>query len=197
MALDALVGRSASQRTDARQSRDALVAAVGEIVGRTGVVPARLSEVAAVAGVSTATAYRHFASAAEVVSAHLLQLPEFAVSQFSRQRPAADPVDRLHQWNTAWVGACRAFGPTSVFLRSPAGFLARREVGDGPVTFVCNVVEPLLAAVDPVDPLSLLLVWNAISDPREVLDMERSLGWGSRRIARFLTDTTVAASSRH
>jgi AcrR family transcriptional regulator len=189
-----MVGRSASLRTDARQSREALVAAVGEIVARTGVVPTRLSEVAVAAGVSTATAYRHFASAAEVVNAHLLQLPELAVTQFVRQRPAADPVDRLHQWNAAWVGACRAFGPTSVFLRSPAGFLARRAVTDGPVSFVCGVVEPLLADLDPADPLALLLVWNAISDPREVLDMNQTLRWGPRRIARFITDTTVAAS---
>ena len=36
-------------------------------------------------------------------------------------------------------------------------------------------------------------VWNAVSDPREVLDLRGTARWRSEAIARFITDTTVDA----
>ena len=37
-----------------------------------------------------------------------------------------------------------------------------------------------------------LVVWNAVSDPREVLDLQHTMKWSQERVARFITDRTLA-----
>jgi AcrR family transcriptional regulator len=165
--------------------------AVGQWVAEHGDAPDRLADLAAWAGISVATAYRHFASIDDVVRAYVLRLPENAAERFTRaDRVDLPSADRLHRWNRAWVRACLQFGTVAVHLRSPDGFLRRRADGEPAVTFVCQQVEPLLAALQ-ADVVMLLVVWNAVSDPREVLDLHQTLGWSDERIARFITETTL------
>ncbi len=195
MRLDQLAGRSSPTRRDSRDTRQRLIESVGSYVTATGSEPARLADVAAHAGVSVATAYRHFQSVDDVVQAHVLQLPEHAVRHFRRaDRSGASSAERLHRWNRAWVQACLQLGPSAVHLRSTDGFLARRANADPVVTFVCDQVEPLLLALGD-EHLSRLVIWNAVSDPREVLDLRGTLGWSREAIAALITNATIGVGA--
>jgi hypothetical protein len=76
--------------------------------------------------------------------------------------------------------------------RSPEGFLARRATGEAVIGAVCRHVEPLVRdALDelgmPEDSLEVaLFLWNAIYDPREILDLRRTLRWTRARIEQGL-----------
>lgn len=194
MALDDCGGRSLPRRSDSRDSRTRLIDAIGAYADLHGQRPPTLTELATFAALSPATAYRHFASIDEAANVYLSRLPEHAVLLVSRHPPADTPIGRLHQWNQAWVKSCHRFARASVGLRSSEGILARRRHGEPVVTFVCVHIEPLLAELTCHVP-PLLLVWNAVSDPREVLDMRATLRWSGERAARFITDTTEGAAS--
>jgi AcrR family transcriptional regulator len=201
MNLDSAAGRPISSRRDANATRIRLVDGVAAYVSENGEAPRRLADVADSVGISVATAYRYFASVDDVIRAHVLRLPEHAAASFARSaRVDDDGIVRFHRWNRAWVGASLEFGPTAVQLRSPEGFLARRAQQEPTVSFVCEHVEPLLRLLtdNPTtdDLVATLLVWNAVSDPREVLDLHTTARWGRERIARFITTTICGTGAR-
>jgi AcrR family transcriptional regulator len=198
-------------RSDARASRLRLTDAVGIYIDRTGEVPTRLADVAAEAGVGLATAYRHFDDVDAVVDEFILRLPTAATDQFNRRnRPTMTPVERFEVWNRAWVDACLRFGVSATRLRSPVGFLQRRQEGDPIVAVVCTSVEPLLEAMTrhrvgartgagagqapKTSSVDLLWIWNALSDPREVLDQHHTRRRSAARIAHAITKATIAAA---
>lgn len=191
--LEHSAGRPTARRRDSQATRRRLVDGIGTFAAEHGRSPTRLADVAAHVGVSTATAYRYFASIDDLANAHLARLPESAVSRFRRAGTGStEPADVLHAWNRAWVTACLEFAPTTVPLRSALGFLHRWRAGDPLVTYVCDQVVPLLEAVGG-DAEVGLAVWNVVSDPREVIDLRTTLGWSADRIARHVTRLTMAA----
>lgn len=191
--LTTLAGRDLSERADTRRTRDKLVEALRQWVTMHGAPPQRLAEVAELAGVSNATAYRHFASLDDVIQAVVLELPVRAVELFETTNTGDDPLDAFRQWNRCWVEACLECGGLAVHLRSPAGFLQRRNEGDPVIGYACDQIEPLLAALAG-DTTLMLFTWNLTSDPREVLDLHR-LGWDVSRIAEFVTRSVLATPS--
>jgi hypothetical protein len=58
--------------------------------------------------------------------------------------------------------------------------VSRRHNGNPAVLWVCEHVEPLLHDLVN-DPVTVLMVWNAVSDPREVLDLHRTVRWSATR----------------
>jgi AcrR family transcriptional regulator len=189
--LTSLAGRYSSQRSDTRRTHDRLIEAVNRWVAENGAPPDRLADVAQLAGVSTATAYRHFASARDAIQAFVLQLPVRAVELFATSGGAAgDPIEAFGRWNLAWVRACVEHGELAVHLRSSEGFLQRRDEGEPVITFACSQIEPLLNRLDS-DTTMMLFMWNVTSDPREVLDLQRR-GWSVERIAEFVTKAVLA-----
>jgi AcrR family transcriptional regulator len=192
-ALELGAGRPLAPRRDSQSTRRRLIDGIGSYAAEHGRPPVRLADVASHVGVSTATAYRHFASLDDLANAHLVRVPEDAVEHYGRTRRRTEgPADALLAWNRSWVRACLRHAATTVPLRSSAGFLRRRAEGDPLVTFVCDQVTPLLAACNlPID--TALAVWNVVSDPREVVDLRETLGWSPQRIARHITSLTLAA----
>ncbi len=191
-ALELTAGRPLAPRKDSRATRLLLIDGVGSFAEEVGRPPARLADVARHVGVSTATAYRHFASLDDLANAHLARLPEHAVRTFAKSaRRSDEPVDVFERWNRAWVDACITHARTAVPLRSTSGFMRRRADADPLVTYVCAHVEPLLVACGvPVE--VGVAVWNAVSDPREVIDLKDVLGYAPRRIAAHITTITLA-----
>ncbi len=189
--ISELAGRASLERSDSRDTHARLIEAVNEWVSVHGSPPARLAEIAATAGVSTATAYRHFSSIDDVIQAFVLQLPVRAVELFeSTDDGTADAVEQFACWNRSWVASCVEHGPLAIHLRSPRGFLERRDSGDAVISYACAQIEPLLDAL-PGDTVLQLFIWNVTSDPREVLDL-LGIGWTQERIAAFVTDTVLA-----
>ena len=190
--MSSVAPRSAPRRTDSRMTRDRLIESVGEWVATQGTAPARLADLAEFTGVSVATAYRHFSSIDDAVRDYVLRLPAQAAARFARtDRAQLGALERFHRWNRAWVRASIDQGCVAVHLRSARGFLERRAEREATVAFVCDRVEPLLEPL--VDDLvTALVVWNAVSDPREVLDLHHTVGWSQERVARFITERTLA-----
>jgi AcrR family transcriptional regulator len=192
-------------RADAVASQRRLVDGVGAYLDRTGEIPTRLADVAREAGIGVATAYRHFADVDAVIDQFILRLPTAAAEQFTRRsKKSFSPAQSFNVWNRAWVDACLLYGVAATRLRSPIGFLKRRADGDPIVVFVCGIVEPLLAAVaaegmggsrrsDTV--IELLWIWNALSDPREVLDQRHTRRRSPAQIARSISEATIAAGT--
>jgi AcrR family transcriptional regulator len=190
--MSSIAPRKAPRRTDSRMTRDRLIESVGEWVAAQGTAPARLADLAELAGVSVATAYRHFSSIDDAVRAYVLRLPEQAAARFARaDRAQLSARERFHRWNRAWVRASIDQGSVAVHLRSARGFLERRAEREVTVAFVCDRVEPLLEPLID-DLVAALVVWNAVSDPREVLDLHNTAGWSQERVARFITARTLA-----
>jgi AcrR family transcriptional regulator len=187
-----------SQRSDARRTRGRLLQAAGELLAAEA--PFTLSDVAAAAGVSTATAYRHFESADDVGFAFVAGF----VDDFEERTAAAalpgDPVPRMYELCRIWVETVLDWGPALAHLRSPEGFLTRRARREPDVTRSLTLLEPALRALLPADasPAEVayaLAVWNALADPREVLEQRAVLRWSARRIADHLHRAVLAVTT--
>jgi AcrR family transcriptional regulator len=188
--------RAGPGRADSRRNRAQLLAAAGEELQRGQQFT--LAEVAQRARLSTATAYRHFSSAEEVVEAYV---GGFWDDVDARSRKIAK--DDFPAFCRTWIDAVLDWGPALVYLRSRDGFLTRRSAGDLRVGRLLAVAEPrieaeLRAAGTSCSPeLSYVLaVWNALADPREILDQRQALGWSSARLSDNLCRTVRAAIRR-
>ena len=183
-------------RADSRRNRARLVVAAGAELrlGR----QFTLADVAERARLSTATAYRHFSSAEDVVEAY--------VGGFWDDvdlRARALPIDDFPGFCRAWVDAVLDWGSALVYLRSREGFLLRRAAGDARVGRLLAVAEPRIEAElrvagtgSPPELGYVLAVWNALADPREVLDQREALGWSRAQLSDNLCRTVRAAIRR-
>ena len=187
--------RPPAKRADGRENRRRLVESAGELLRRSK--PFKLADVAAGAGLSTATAYRHFRSADEVTEAFVGGFWD----EMDARVAAADPTMDLRRFCGIWVEAVFGWGPSLVQLRSREGFLERRSRGDRRVTRLVRLLEPLLIAelaaaqcAPSADELSYAVsLWNAMADPREILDQRTTLGWSTQKIAGHLHASLMAA----
>jgi AcrR family transcriptional regulator len=189
-------GREGAGRADGRRNRDRLLVAAGAELQRGRQFT--LAQVARRAGLSTATAYRHFGSAEEVVEAYV---GGFWDDMDARARAIA--ADDFPRFCRAWVEAVLEWGSALVYLRSRDGFLARRSAGDRRVGRLLAVVEPRIeaelraAGTDrPSEFGYVLAVWNALADPREILDQRQALGWPAEHLSDNLCRTVRAAIRR-
>jgi AcrR family transcriptional regulator len=188
--------RTTLQRRDSIANRERLIAAAGSLLAR-GERPRNLQQVATEAGLSAATAYRHFESldAAMKAYAHrtILSMQEFA----DRQEARGEELLRI--LSSEWVRLIRERGPAMVHLRSPEGFLHRRRSGDRLITDTCMYLEPAVLGI--LDELELppealeygLFLWNVMFDPREVLDLLGTLGWSDDLLVGRLMTSYVPA----
>jgi AcrR family transcriptional regulator len=185
--------RSQATRTDGRRNQRRLLAAAGQLLSSGKQFS--LADVASAAGLSTATAYRHFSSADDVTLA-------FGAGFFDEieSRAGAEPLE-FHPLCRLWVRTVLAWGPAMAHLRSREGLLARRARGDARVGRLLDLIEPVLkrelasrsAGDPPSEELSYLVaVWNALADPREILDQYSTLGWSPARIAGNLERSVKA-----
>jgi AcrR family transcriptional regulator len=138
------------------------------------------------AGVSAATAYRHFRSLDDVLRAYahetILTIGDYAAKQ------TATGADLLRLTTAEWIRVTHERGPGMVQLRSPRGWLARRMEGDPIIRDTCVYLEPPLRdmiADERLAPDSLevgLFLWNLTFDPREILDLITTLGWTDEQV---------------
>lgn len=184
--------RNAGRRVDSRATRRRLLSALRRLLDH-GHADVTLQTVAEEAGVSTATAYRYFGSAREAILAYILEFPDEVTAVFAEREQGERGLARLALWCQTWIALIdEGWGSSLVHLRSPEGFLARRADGEAVVGAVCRHVEPLMR--DTLDELGMpedslevaLFLWNAIYDPREILDLRRTLRWTHARIEQGL-----------
>jgi AcrR family transcriptional regulator len=161
-------------RRDSTRNRQQLLDAAGDML-REDPDSVTVVAVARRAGLSPATAYRHFPSLDDLRDAYLLEVVR-ALRDYSRASTATGPAlfgDVLREWGRL----LNVHGTAMVQLRSRRGFLERLRDQDPVITAVHDAwerpIRELIAFHDDPDEtfLRALMLCNALFDPREVLDL--------------------------
>ena len=181
-----LVGeRSEPQRRDSRESRRKLLDTTGRMLA-SGRRPRSLQQLAVEAGLSGATAYRHFRSLDDVLRAYAHQTIQ-TMGEFTAAQDATG-AELLRLVTAEWIRITRERGPAMVQLRSRRGWLERRAAGDPIILDTCIYLEPAIRGIIaderlPAESLEVgLFLWNITFDPREILDLIETLGWSDEQV---------------
>ena len=177
-----------------QRNRMLLVEAAGRLFGAGR--SATMSQIAAEAGISTATAYRHFASVEDALAAYRFEVGR-ELLEFSRAQSSAG-LELLEAVCTKWVHLVVQHGESMIHTRSPEGYLARVKAGAYYLTVQADALaEPLkeacldLGIEHPGD--EALFLWNGFFDPREINDLIQSLQLTAEQASARLLRTFTAA----
>jgi AcrR family transcriptional regulator len=193
--------RSRRTRRDFLASRRDLLEAAERLLAQQG---GRFSliDLAAEAGVSTATAYRHFPDVGAALDAYYTQLVENLVTRMEAVPAGPDALRRFTAVCQVWVREAMSWGPAVVHVRSSRGFLQRLRAGDRVIGRLFGALAPMLADlsdagfVPPVPAEYGVLIWVTVFDERVVVDLHDGLGWPAGRIATELTGSVLRAFGR-
>jgi AcrR family transcriptional regulator len=181
-------------RSDTLRNRKLIIRSAGRLFaeGR----QATMADIARAAEVSTATAYRHFASVDDVLARFRFDVGS-ELLEFSRQQQATG-LELLRLVSSKWVTLVVAHGRAMVHTRSGEGYLARLRTGATHLTVQADALSGALrdtclelGVEDPGD--EALFLWNVMFDPREIFDLIETLGLSPDETARRLVATLVGA----
>ena len=181
-------------RSDTLRNRKLIIRSAGKLFaeGR----QATMADIARAAEVSTATAYRHFASVDEVLARFRFDVGS-ELLEFSQQQEDTG-LELLRLVSTKWVTLVVAHGRAMVHTRSGEGYLARLRTGATHLTVQADALSTALKDTclelgvdDPGD--EAMFLWNVLFDPREIFDLIETLGLSPDETARRLVATLVGA----
>lgn len=165
-------------RSDTQRNRRQLVRAAGQLfAARRG--PISMSDIAKHAEISTATAYRHFASVEDVLAEYRFgvgeKLRDFSLKQESSGIALLEAVSRK------WVELVVRHGGAMLYTRSGEGYLARLRQGAYYISVQADALErPLRETCEELglEPMGdeAMFLWNILFDPREILDLINTVG---------------------
>ena len=184
-------------RRDARQTRRALLDAVGDLL-RTQGTYFSLPELAASSGVSTSSTYRHFDSVEDACEQFLAEIIKELLDLLGAVASSQPATDLIRTMCRAWVEQVDVWGPAAVELRATQGLLAGRRTGQPGVVALFSVLESALVRAfgsqveDPVDREEAALLWLTLFDERLVLDLRES-GRTVEETSEFLHAALVGA----
>ena len=166
-------------RSDTQRNRRQLVKAAGQLfASRRG--PISMTDVAKHAEISTATAYRHFASVEDILAEYRFGVGE-KLRDFSLKQQELAGVELLTVVSRKWVDLVMRHGGAMLYTRSGEGYLARLRAGAFYLTVQADALErPLREACEelglpPIGDEAMFL-WNILFDPREILDLINTIG---------------------
>ncbi|MDI2036480.1 TetR/AcrR family transcriptional regulator [Paenarthrobacter nitroguajacolicus] len=185
-------------RSDTRRNKQQLLQAVAEEIREN---PGGLSmqSVAVRAKVGVTSAYRYYSSLDELLAAYTLQ-PLEELGDFSTACPASGP-ELFRTVITRWVELVLEHGEILVQLRSRHGYLERLDLGDPVIAATHRIWErPIQGLMEdrhltPANLRRALSVCNALTDPREILDLHQTEGMTPKRIAALLAASLAGAMS--
>lgn len=184
-------------RSDTERNRRRLINAASRLVGRRG-GGVKMTEIAAAAEVSTATAYRHFTSVDDILTVFRhevgAKLRDFAGVQTSTG------VELLHLVSAEWVRLVVKHGHAMVQTRSDTGYLARLRNGAEYLTVQADALQPCLDSAAAELGISApgdlgLFVWNILFDPREIFDLLNTVGLTEEEVVDRLVGACCGALS--
>ncbi|MFF2840617.1 TetR/AcrR family transcriptional regulator [Paenarthrobacter sp. NPDC057981] len=181
-------------RVDMQRNRTLLVDAAGRLFGAGR--SATMTQIAAEAGISPATAYRHFASVDDVLAAYRFEVGR-ELLEFSRAQHS-EGLQLLESVCAKWVELVVRHGESMIHTRSAEGYLARVKAGAYYLTVQADALaRPLeeaareLGIEHPGD--EALFLWNGFFDPREINDLIHSLQLTAQEASARLVRTFTAA----
>lgn len=162
------------RRKDAVRNGRAILRAAGEII-RVDPSHLTIAEVAARAGLSAPTVYRHYPSAEALLGRYMADV-DAQIRDFSHDCDVPGP-ELFDAVLAEWGEIVEVYGPGLVQIRSRRGFLERLSEGDPPMQSLREAWErPIrrlmrLHGVDADYFESALFLFNLMFDPRELLDV--------------------------
>lgn len=162
-----------------------------------GRLPATLSELAREAGMSTATAYRHFQSLDEVSQAYLVE----TMTKLREQATVCEETgfDLLHAVSRFWIAIVQEHGGVLVQIRSRRGFYDRMRQGVASTELGFEARRRALTEVlaELGLPASMLedaaMLYNTMFDPRDIIDLISLRGLDPERATKVLVSSFVGA----
>jgi AcrR family transcriptional regulator len=182
-------------RSDQERNRRRIVKSAVYLVARKGTV-VRMADVAKRADVSTATAYRHFASVDEVLAEFRSDVGQ-QLLEFST-RSDAHGLALLESVSQEWVRLVVKHGGAMIHSRSEEGYLARLR---GETAYLSAQAEAIGRPIaEAAAELGLpdvgdegLFLWNVLFDPRELYDLLATVGLTAPQISGRLFRTFCGA----
>lgn len=151
-----------------------------------------MQSAAARAGIGTATAYRYFSSLEELLEAYTINTAE-ELRDFAHDCPLTGS-DLYKAVLSRWITLVLEHGKVMVQLRSRSGYLHRLDQGH-PVIATSRAIweQPLRGLLQDLglpDTLlrQALFLNNALSDPREILDLNETENLEPEQIANQLLE---------
>lgn len=197
-AADERAPRSRRVRRDFLASRQDLLEAAERLLAKDG-RRFSLVDLAAEAGVATATAYRHFPDVDAVLDAFYAQLIERLVTRMDALPPGPDARAHCGAVCDLWVAEAATWGTAAVHIRSSRGFLERLRAQDPLIRRLFDALAPLVArlteerSIPAVSHEYAVLIWVTIFDERVIVDLHDALGWSVREISEKLTGSVLRA----
>ncbi|WP_247048869.1 TetR/AcrR family transcriptional regulator [Arthrobacter rhizosphaerae] len=187
-------------RSDTRRNKQRLLRAVAEEV-RENPGPLSLQNIAARAEVAVTSAYRYYASLDQLLSAYLHQLME-ELAEFSASSPLSGPK-LFEAVLSRWVDLVFEHGKVLVRLRSRSGYLERLDRQDPVIQTSLEIWErPLANLLDDQELADVpmrraLFLCNALTDPREVLDLHETEGMSASQITALVASAVKGSLRPH
>ncbi|KUM42102.1 MULTISPECIES: TetR/AcrR family transcriptional regulator [Micrococcaceae] len=183
-------------RSDTQRNRRQLVKAAGQLfASRRGTIS--MTDVAKHAEISTATAYRHFASVEDILAEYRFGVGE-KLRDYSLKQQEMSGVELLTAVSRKWVDLVTRHGGAMLYTRSGEGYLARLRTGAYYLTVQADALErPLREAVEelglpPIGDEAMFL-WNILFDPREILDLITTVGLSKDQVTARLISALKGA----
>ncbi|MEU0108851.1 MULTISPECIES: TetR/AcrR family transcriptional regulator [unclassified Streptomyces] len=178
-------------RKDQRENNTKLIQAAAELFERCR-QPISLADIARQANVSVATAYRHFESADDALSAYRRGIGG-KFRDYSLEQPG-NGLLLLERVCGYWVELILAEGAALVHRRSSEGFLARHKADEpylkGQAEALARPIRELVAILGVSELAGVeeeaAFLWNVLFDPREIFDLRETLALSPAQITHRL-----------
>ncbi|ORM71264.1 TetR family transcriptional regulator [Pantoea rwandensis] len=180
-------------RSDTERNRKNLIQAGARLFERSE-SPISLTEIAAEAGVSVATAYRQFTSVEEVLNAYRQEVGQLLLDYSIGQRCSG--LEKLESVSRYWVKLVRERGAAMVPMRNRRGYLERLWEGAEYLQVQADALRPALReSMDEMDLPDIgdkaIFLWNILFDPREIFDLLNTVGLTEKQVGTQLMAVLV------
>lgn len=180
-------------RSDTERNRKNLIQAAARLFERSE-TPISMTEIAAEAGVSVATAYRQFTSVEEVLNAYRQDVGQLLLDYSLEQ--TCSGLLKLEKVSRYWIKLVRERGAAMVPMRNRRGYLERLWEGAEYLLVQADALRPALReamaemALPDIGDKAVFL-WNILFDPREIFDLLDTVGLTEKQVGTQLMSVLV------
>ncbi|MFF0223312.1 TetR/AcrR family transcriptional regulator [Streptomyces sp. NPDC004629] len=184
-------------RADTERTRNRLLDVLGDML-QSGEENISLPALAKRAGVSTATAYRHFDHASEIRQAFYERTLETLLLELRRLSQSYRGAELYQRICETWVELGADWARTATLIRSPVGFVERLRSGDGMATDFMNIFAPVIqqmiddGTIPDQEIEYAVLMWVTLFDERVFADLLDTFGWSTATAARTLSASLMS-----
>lgn len=190
-----------SERSDRLRMRQRLLDALAGILETDG-LGFTMPQLARVAGVSTATVYRHFDDLEELRSEFYNRIFESVIAEMTRLSVEHEGMELFRALCRAWVELELPWARAATVIRSPEGIIERVHRGDQLSSAYHGLVSAAVSElidIGEVPQQSLdfaALMWMTIFDERVFVDMTGPMSLSAQETSERLGDAVLAVLRR-